>query len=61
MDRRVVASAGRFVAVRLPQARSLTAAARKIPSRVRRGEDSATGVSGGTGRRNATPRIGVWR
>src|SRR5580693_2353197 len=54
----VVASAGRFIAVLLPQATSLTAAARRIPSRVRRGEDSATGVSAGTGQVARTPARG---
>src|ERR1700761_8078648 len=58
MDRGVVASAGRFIAVLLPQDRSLTAAARRIPCRVRRGEDSATGVPGGTGQVARSPARG---
>jgi hypothetical protein len=49
ISRGVVVIDGRFIAVRLPQAVSSTAAARRMPSRVRGGEDSATGVSGGTG------------
>src|ERR1700684_1538261 len=58
MDRGVVVSAGRFVAGLLPQAASLTAAARRIPSRVRRGEESATGVSAGTGQGARSPARG---
>src|SRR5246127_5284678 len=54
----VVASAGRFIAVLLPQTASLTAAARRIPCSVRRGEDSATGVSGGTGQAARSPARG---
>src|SRR5882724_1920542 len=54
----VVVRPGRFIAVRLPQAASLTAAARRIPSMVRRGEDSATGVPGGTGQRDRSPASG---
>ena len=52
----VVASAGRFSAVVLPQSASLTAAARRIPSRVRRGEDSEIGVPGGTKQRPSAAR-----
>jgi hypothetical protein len=43
------------MAVRLPQVASSTAAARRIPSIVRRGDDSATGVSGSTGHRARSP------
>src|ERR1700733_12941006 len=58
IDRGVVVSAGRFIAVLLPQAASLTSAARSIPCKVRRGEDSATGVSGGTGHAARCPASG---
>ncbi len=58
MDRGVVVSAGRFSAVLLPQAASPTCAARRIPCRVRRGEDSATGVSGDTGQGARSPASG---
>ena len=58
MDRGVVVSAGRFSAVVLPQAASSAATARSIPCRVRRGEDSATGVSGGTGQGARSPASG---
>src|SRR5215469_10002 len=58
IDRGVVVSAGRFIAVLLPQAASSAAAARRMPSRVRRGEDSATGVSGGTGQAARWPASG---
>ena len=39
-------------------AASLTSAARRIPCRVRRGEDSAIGVSGGTGQAARSPASG---
>src|SRR5580658_9745287 len=58
MDRGVVVSAGRFIAVLLPQTASLTAAARRIPSRVRCGEESAIGVSAGTGQAARSPARG---
>src|ERR1700733_10628284 len=58
MDRGVVVNAGRFIAVLLPQAASPTAAARRMPSRVRCGEDSATGKSGGTGQAARSPASG---
>src|SRR5256885_8540088 len=54
----VVVIPGRVIAVRLPQAASLTAAARTIPSMVRRGEDNATGVSGETGQGARSPASG---
>ena len=58
MSRGVVVSPGRVIAVRLPQSASVTAAARRIPSRARPGEASATGVSGGTGHGARSPASG---
>jgi hypothetical protein len=58
MSRGVVVSPGRFMAVRLPQSASRTAAARRIPSMVLRGEESATGVSAGTGQGARSPASG---
>ena len=56
MDRGVVTRPGRFSAVRLPQAGvEQAAAARRSPCRVRPGEASTTGVSGGTGQLRPQP------
>src|ERR1700743_969093 len=58
MDRGVVASAGRFIAVVLPHVASPTAAARRIPCRVRRGDESAPGGPGGPGQVARSPASG---
>ena len=54
----VVVSAGRFIAVRLPQAASLAVAASSSPSSARPGEASVIGVLGGTGQRARSPASG---
>ena len=58
MSRGVVVSPGMVIAVVLPQAASLAAAARRIPSRARRGEASETGVSAATGHGPRSPASG---
>ena len=58
MSRGVVVSPGSVIAVRLPQSASVAAAARRIPSRARPGEASATGVWAGTGHGARTPASG---
>ena len=54
----VVDRAGRFMAVRGPQSVSLASSARIRPSMVRAGDESATGVSGGTGHTACSPASG---
>ena len=56
--RGVVVKDGRFMAVRLPHRSSVVSAARRMPSIVRCGEESATGVSAGTGHTAASPATG---
>jgi hypothetical protein len=58
MSATVVASDGRFSAVRGPHSASLASRRRKMPSMVRAGDAMATGVASGTGQAAGRPASG---